>query len=148
MPATITTSKRFAFCSTLYLALTFAGFWFTTGGYMALIFLFIVLPLHLLLELIVVIICRRSRQVRFSNVLFLIICLTYTIALLFNFGDSGFYGLTCDTKNLIQSLFDRSRCNGLWVGFSGYTVILSAHGLGLLIFIGDVIQRQIRPRSR
>jgi hypothetical protein len=140
----ITTSKRFWLIAMLYLTLSFGGLWLTTGGYISLIYIFLVLPYYLILAIALTIICFRSRQVRFSNLLLCLVAVIYVITVLLNFGDAGYYGITCETKSLFQKLLDRAQCSQPWFSYELYLPILLIHLVSLLAFVADVIRRQTR----
>jgi uncharacterized membrane protein YhaH (DUF805 family) len=137
-------SSIFWLAGTVYLLISFAAMLVTTGGYSFLKFLFFVFPVYLLVWLILTIVSLSSRRLHYSRPFLYAVLFSVPFTILFNIADSGYYGITCDTKNFIQSFFDHSpNCTKLWVEPATYQIILGIYIILLLIFTMDVAVRRL-----
>ncbi len=145
----VASSRKFMLFITIYLVISLAAFLLPGGGYSFALFLFILGFFYLIIWVLLALICTSSRSVRYYPVLTYFILFIQTIAILFNIPDSGYYGITCNTKNFVQSFFDRSRCSGLWMNYETYMPILYLYMLLVIVFVLNVLWlRFVSPNSR
>ena len=126
--------------TTTYLITSLAAFLFTAGGYRLLYFLIVMGSFYLIAWLFVAIICLISKKVRYTPALIYPILFIQIISILFNFGDSGYYGVTCHTKNFIQQFLDSTNCGKLWVDSNIYSWIIVSYLAVVTIFAIDVVR--------
>jgi hypothetical protein len=137
-PKTISAGK-FLLLTTIYLIISLAAFYLPGGGYLAAFFLFIVGSFYLLIWISLALMCIKSKRVQYFPPLIYLILPIQVLAILFNIPDSGYYGITCDTKNVVQSFFDRTRCQGLWMDHGLYIPILFIYLLLVFAFVLNVL---------
>lgn len=136
----VTKSRKFLLFTTIYLVISHVAFLLPGGGYSFIFFFYIIGSFYLFIWCFFAIICATSKQVRYSRASIYFILFIQTIAVLFNIPDSGYYGITCYTKNFVQSFFDRSRrCNGLWMSHEIYMPILCLYLLLVVGFVFNVL---------
>jgi hypothetical protein len=133
-------SKVFLLFSTVYIIISSAAFWLTTGGYSIILLLFFVAPLYLIVWIAIVVACLKSSRIRYSPLLTYLVLFVQSIAVLFNIPDGGFYGITCSTKNFLQSFFDPSSCTGLWMSQQVHIYIVGLYLLIVFIFVCNTIR--------
>jgi hypothetical protein len=133
-------SKVFLLFFTLYIIVSSAAFWLTTGGYSIILLLLFVAPLYLIVWIAIVVACLKSSRIRYSLLLTYLVLFVQSIAVLFNIPDGGFYGITCSTKNFLQSFFDPSSCTGLWVSQQVHLNIAGFYLLLVFLFVCDTIR--------
>jgi hypothetical protein len=126
--------------STGFLLVSFVGLLLTTSGY-SLIYMFIyVLPVYFLSWILLTVACLGVTTVRYPSILLYIILGFSLFLILFSIGDAGYYGIGCQTKNLIQSFFDRSTgCTRLWLDPANYHRLVFLYDCLCLIFAGAVL---------
>jgi hypothetical protein len=132
-------ARKFLLFITIYLVISLAAFLLPGGGYSALFFLFGVGLFYFLIWILLALMCIKSQRVRYLPLLIYLILPVQVVAVLFNIPDSGYYGITCDTKNVVQYFFDRSRCQGLWMSYETYIPILSLYLFLVFIFVFNVL---------
>ena len=134
---------------TIYIVISFVAFLLTTGGYSTLYFIFGIAPFYMVIWILLAFATISSKRVRYSSILAYLVLLVQSIAILLNIADSGYYGITCKTKNFIQYFFDFSSCGGLWVSSEVYLRILGLYVLVVMIFIINLFQlRFSHPEDR
>jgi hypothetical protein len=131
---------KFLLLTTVYLVISLVAFMIPGGVYLAIAFLIYMGSFYLFVWLFIALTCAISKQVRYVPTLTYPVLFIQTIAILFNIPDSGYYGIGCNSKNLIQSLFDRAEnCSGQWISFENYLPILYLYMLLVIIFVINTI---------
>jgi hypothetical protein len=149
----IGTSKRisstnFLIFTTFYIMLSLAALLLTSGGYRLLFFLIVMGSFYLIAWLFVVITCLIGKQVRYTPILIYPILFIQTIITLFNFSDTGYYGISCRTKNFIQQFLDFTECGQLWIGAEMYSWMLIIYVAVVIIFAIDILRlRSLHPKD-
>lgn len=142
------TSINFLIFTTFYIIVSLAAFLFTSGGYRLLFFLIVMGSFYLITWLFVVITCLLGKQVRYTPILIYPILLVQTIITLFNFGDAGYYGISCRTKNFIQQFLAFTECGQLWIGSDMYNWMLIIYMAVVIIFAIDILRlRSLHPKD-
>jgi hypothetical protein len=136
-------SILFWFAATTFLIVSFIGLLATTGGYSILYFLIYLFPVYLLAWVLFTIVSLSTKRLRYSRFLLYVVLFIFPFTILLNIADSGYYGITCKTKNFIQHFLDRSTgCTQLWVKQDSYLMILTIYAFLLIIFAIDVLRRR------
>lgn len=138
-PKTLSSTKFWLFI-TAYIIISFSAFLLTTGGYTSLYFLFYMGPFYLGIWILLTLVCITSSRVSYSPILTYLVLFFQAISIFLNIPDGGYYGITCRSKNFIQSFFDHSSCGGLWVNHEAYIQILVLYGLLVTVFVFDVLR--------
>lgn len=143
-----TSSTNFLIFTTLYLIVSLAAFLLTSGGYMLLYFLIVMGSFYLIAWLFIVITCVIGKQVLYTPILIYPILFIQTIATLFNFGDAGYYGISCRTKNFIQQFLDFTECGQLWMSPCVYQWMIIIYMIFVTIFAVDILRlRSLHPED-
>lgn len=141
-------STSFLISATLYIMVSLAAFLLTSGGYRLLYFLIVMGAFYLIAWLFVVITCVIGKQVRYTLVLIYPILFIQTIAILFNFGDAGYYGISCRTKNFIQQFLDFTECGQLWISSDVHHGMIIIYMIVVTIFAIDILRlRSLHPKN-
>jgi hypothetical protein len=131
---------KFLLLITVYLFISMIAFLIPPGVYVRLFFLIGMGFFYLIVWLFIALTCAISKQVRYVPALIYPILFIQVIAILFNSPDSGYSGINCDSKNLIQSFFDRVEdCSGQWLNFETYMLILYLYVFLVTIFVINII---------
>jgi hypothetical protein len=145
----IVKSKIFLLFFSLYIIFSLTAFFLTTGGYSIILFLLYIAPFYLFAWVAVAILCFKLKRIRYSYFFIYPILFFQSIAILFNIADGGFYGITCRTKNFLQSFFDPSSCTGLWMSQQNLIYIVVLCLLFLFIFVCDLVRLTFKhPEDR
>jgi hypothetical protein len=141
-------STNFLIFTTFYIMVSLAALLFTSGGYRLLFFLIVMGSFYLIVWLFVVITCLIGKQVRYTPILIYPILSIQTIITLFNFSDTGYYGISCRTKNFIQQFLDFTECGQLWIGAEMYSWMLIIYVAVVIIFAIDILRlRSLHPKD-
>ena len=132
-------SIKFWLSATAYIIASLAAFLLTSGGYTFLFFVIVMGAFYLIAWLFVVITCSIDSKVRYTPILIYLILFVQTIAILFNFSDSGYYGSTC-AKNFIQHFLNSTSCGTLWLGSNTYNWVIVSYIAVVLIFAIDIVR--------
>jgi hypothetical protein len=127
---------KFLLLTTVYLVISFVAFLVPGGGYSLIAFLIYMGAFYSFVWLFVALTCAISKQVRYIPTLTYPVLFIQAIAILFNIPDSGYFGIGCNSKNLIQIFFDRdNNCSGQWIDVKTYMSILYLYMLLVTIFV-------------
>jgi hypothetical protein len=138
-----TSAGRFWLIATAALFSSFGVLLTNTGGYSLIILVFYLGPFYLLSWLLFTAASIATHHVRYSPLFLYILLAFFSLVFLFNIADSGYYGITCDTKNWIQYWFDRSPgCSKLWMSSESHFWLRNCYGLLLFVFAVDVLRRR------
>jgi hypothetical protein len=131
---------KFLRLTTLYLVISLAAFIIPQGIYGIIGLLVSMGTFYLFVWLFIALTCAISKQVRYLPILTYLVLFVQAIAVLFTIPDSGYYGIGCNSKNLIQSFFDRAEnCSEQWIDVETYASALSLYILLVTIFVIHVI---------
>jgi hypothetical protein len=131
---------KFLLFTTAYLIISLVAFLIPGGAYSLLAFLIYMGTFYLFVWLFMALTCAISKKVHYIPTLTYPILFVQVIAVLFNIPDSGYFGIGCNSKNFIQSFFDRAdNCNGQWLGVENYVLILYLYMFLTTIFVVHII---------
>lgn len=135
-------SIKFWILTVIYIIISFTVIVFTTDAWRLFTMLFMTGPSYLLLLIYITIICLITKKIRYTPNLIHPILLFQTIITLFNLGDAGYYfkRSSCESKALIQELFDFSGCGKLWIGSDVFEWTIFIYTVTVVIFAIDILR--------
>lgn len=139
---------KFWLCMTAYILISYLAFWFSSGGYSAILILFLVTHCYLVIWIVLTIVCVKAQQIKYSSRLMYLVLGIQTFAILLSPEDAGYYGITACSKNFIQRFLQPEICNGSWLTWDTFQFILGLYGLLITIFLIDVLRLQYQSTAR
>lgn len=113
------------------------------------VYLLFIGPFYLGIWILLTLICIDSKTVIYSAIISYITLGIQTIAIIFNVGDGGYYGLACGRNFFQRFLFfnQRSSCSGLLISWDTYQWILISYLAFVVIFVIDILRRKFFTRK-
>lgn len=131
---------KFLIFTTVYLVLSMVAF-LLPGDYSRVFFVIVVGSFYLFVWLFITLTCAISKQVRYSPILTYPILFIQVIATLSIIPDAGLETFGCNSKNFIQSFFERAEsCSGQWINDRIHLQIVFLYMFLVTIFTIDIIR--------